>query len=254
MSFRIKQKCVTWGPAWLVENLPKPGNSNAIRLLEVTKQARRPREAAQSQMKVVSVSLPHTVPTTACFCFGFQLGGSEPSLACTHSDPPLSPITLVSWEERDDVYPNIHVETFDPGPPAAGTQPEHVCYKPQVAASAPQPEEVKEAEEEQGDVDDRCSGVFEGFLGGLLASVEVDFSNSPLDLGLSWLKTSPVLSRGFLPVQRASGEDAEAESSSPRLRQGRVTAADVSLAHYSAGTTLPCGYVPQVAAVGSSQV
>lgn len=37
MSFylRIKQRCVSLGPDWLVENLPKPGNSNAIRLLQV---------------------------------------------------------------------------------------------------------------------------------------------------------------------------------------------------------------------------
>ncbi|XP_010777137.1 interleukin-23 receptor [Notothenia coriiceps] len=32
---RIKQKCISWGPAWLDENLPKLGNSNAIRLLKV---------------------------------------------------------------------------------------------------------------------------------------------------------------------------------------------------------------------------
>lgn len=33
---RIKEKCISWGPEWLAESLPKPGRSNAIRLLEVT--------------------------------------------------------------------------------------------------------------------------------------------------------------------------------------------------------------------------
>ncbi|KAM4629037.1 interleukin-23 receptor isoform 2-T3 [Polymixia lowei] len=34
---RIKQKCISLGPAWLVVNLPKPGNSKAIRLLQKTR-------------------------------------------------------------------------------------------------------------------------------------------------------------------------------------------------------------------------
>ncbi|XP_029002020.1 interleukin-23 receptor isoform X2 [Betta splendens] len=225
---RIKQKCVAWGPAWLSENLPKPGNSNAIRLLE--------------------------------------LGGSEPSLTCTHSDPPLSPVSLISWEERDDVYPNIHVEPSPPGaerPPSPTTgcrsdaQLEDVSYKPQVATLALLQEEAKGAEEEQGEVsrsdeEDACS-VFEGCGGALLSSVEVDFSTSPLVLtlrsvrGLSWPKTSPALNRAFLPVRTETEEDVEVDSRTPDIPP------DISLARCSVGTALHCDYFPQVAAVSGSQ-
>ncbi|XP_026201236.1 interleukin-23 receptor isoform X2 [Anabas testudineus] len=240
---RIKQKCISWGPAWLVENLPKPGNSNAIRLLE---------------------------------------DGSEPSFSCTHSDPPLSPISLISWEERDDVYPTIHVETsqFDSGQPTVETpllksdcgtmlvgQLEHVSYKPQIATLGSQVEEVKDMEEEQRDMsesgdEDRCSGVFRGLLGGLLSSVEVDFSDSPLGPtlssvgGLSWPNTSPVLNRGVVLGSRSVENDAEEDSPCVRLQQEEITTPDMSepcTSLCTVGTTLPYGYFPQLADVSSTK-
>lgn len=212
-----------------------------------------------------------------------QQDGSEPSFSCTHSDPPLSPISLISWEERDDVYPTIHVEIsqFDLGRPTvetpllksdcgtmlADSQLEPVSYKPQIALLTSQGEEVKETEEEQRDIsmsveEDRCSGVFGGLLGGLLSSVEVDFSDSRLGLtlssvgGLSWSKTSPVLNRGVLPSRRRVENDVEADSPSLRLLQGDITP-DMSgtcTSQYTVETTLPYGYFPQVAADSSTTV
>ncbi|XP_056271475.1 interleukin-23 receptor isoform X2 [Pseudoliparis swirei] len=83
---RVKQKCVSWGPAWLHENLPKLGNSTAIRLLE--------------------------------------RDGSEPFLSSADGDPPLSSISLVSRE--DVVYSAVPVqsETPSPPPPTNGYRPQ----------------------------------------------------------------------------------------------------------------------------------
>lgn len=213
-----------------------------------------------------------------------QRDGSEPSFSYTHSDPPLSPISLISWEERDDVYPTIHVEIpqfdserrtpetpllkSDCGTMLANSQLEHISYKPQIALLASQGEEVKETEEEQRDIsmsmeEDRCSTVFGGLLGGLLSSVEVDFSDSPLRPtlssvgGLSWSKTSPALNRGVLPGRRRVENDTEAASLSLRVQQGEITTPDMSGActsQYTIGTTLPYGYFPQVAADSSTTV
>lgn len=214
--------------------------------------------------------------------FGPQQDGSEPSFSCTHSDPPLSPISLISWEERDDVYPTIHVETsqFDSGQPTVETpllksdcgtmlvgQLEHVSYKPQIATLGSQVEEVKDMEEEQRDMsesgdEDRCSGVFRGLLGGLLSSVEVDFSDSPLGPtlssvgGLSWPNTSPVLNRGVVLGSRSVENDAEEDSPCVRLQQEEITTPDMSepcTSLCTVGTTLPYGYFPQLADVSSTK-
>ncbi|XP_054459001.1 interleukin-23 receptor [Anoplopoma fimbria] len=235
---RIKQKCVTCGPAWLHENLPKLGNSNAIKLLEQY--------------------------------------GSEPSFSSTHSDPPLSPISFISQEERDDVYPTVHVEiTQDGSGPTAetpllmsdpGTFPvdrllEHVSYKPQIATSASQGEEGKETEDEQrdptssGDVD-KC--VFGGLLGGSLSSVEMDSSVAPLGLtlssvGLLWPKspeTTHLLNGGFLLERRGTENDVEADSPSLDLQQGEIMTPDTEdtyLSQWTVETTLTGGYFPQAA-------
>ncbi|TNN46529.1 hypothetical protein EYF80_043251 [Liparis tanakae] len=80
---RVRQQCVSWGPAWLHENLPKPGNSNAIRLLEQY--------------------------------------GSEPFLSPAADDPPLSPISLVSRE--DVAYSAVHVQSEPPPPPGTPPPP-----------------------------------------------------------------------------------------------------------------------------------
>ncbi|XP_022614909.1 interleukin-23 receptor-like [Seriola dumerili] len=237
---RIKQKCISWGPAWLVENLPKPGNSNAIRLL--------------------------------------KQDDSELSFSSSHSDPPLCPISLISSEERDDMYPIIHVKVSQTGSgqPMAETpllasdtrtvlvdsQLDHVSYKPQIATLAPQGEEVKETEEEQRDIpasekEDFCSSAFGGLLGGLLSSVEVDFSDSPLGPtlssvgGLLWPKTpeTSVLNRGFLAEKRGT------DSPSLELEQSDIMTpdmADICLSQFTIETTLIGGYFPQVTAVSST--
>ncbi|XP_071343501.1 interleukin-23 receptor isoform X2 [Trachinotus anak] len=231
---RIKQKCISWGPAWLVEDLPKPGNSNAIRLLEE---------------------------------------GSEPSLSFTHSDPPLSPISLISSEERD-MYPVIHVKVSQngSGQPAAETPllasgtrtvivDSHIGYKPQIATLASQGEEEKESEEERiaaSEEEDICSSAFGGLLGGLLSSVEVDSSNSPLGPtlssvgGLLWPKTSEttsVLDRGFL-VGRRGTDSPSLESQQDDIMTPDM--ADACLSQYTVETSLISGYFPQVAAVSSA--
>ncbi|KAF0042329.1 hypothetical protein F2P81_005861 [Scophthalmus maximus] len=242
---RMKQMCISCGPGCLVENLPKPENSNAIRLLK--QQDRR-----------------------------------EPLFLSTDSDPLLSSITLISWEERDDVYPSIHVEVSQPGlgQPTSETpvqasdtgtmlvdrQLEHGSYKPQIAMLASKCEEVKETEEEPRDIpangeEDIFSSVIGGFLGGLQTSVEVDFSDSPLSLssvgGLLWPKTPEtidVLSRGFTVGMRATESAVQADCPSLELHQGDVPTPDMAdrcLSQNAAGPTLAGGYFPQVAAVCS---
>ncbi|XP_039985128.1 interleukin-23 receptor [Xiphias gladius] len=244
---RIKQKCISWGPAWLVQNLPKPGNSNAIRLLEQD--------------------------------------GSELSFSSTYSDPPLSPITLISWEERTNVYPNFHVEesqigsgqltaqtpllASETGTMLVDSQLEHVNYKPQISMLASQGEEVKETEAEQREIpasgeEDICSGVFGGLLGEVLSSGEVDFSDSPLGPTLSSVggllcpkisETASVLTRGLLVGRRGTESGVEADSPSLELQQGhRMTPdmADTFLSQYSVETTITGGYFPQVVAASAT--
>ncbi|XP_045904690.1 interleukin-23 receptor isoform X1 [Micropterus dolomieu] len=246
---RIKQKCISWGPAWFDENLPKPGNSLAIRLLE------------------------------QC--------GSEPSFPSTCSDPPLSPISFLSQDERDDemMYPNIHVEisqvgsglptwdaplsVSDTGTTLVDSRLEHVSYKPQIAVVASQGEEVKQTDEEQRDVptsgeEERCSSAFGGLLSGLLSSVELEFSDSPLGLTLCSVgsvlqpttpETTSVLDGGFSMGQRLAENNVEAASASLDLQPGETMTpdtADTCLSLYTLETTLTGGYFPQVAAVSST--
>ncbi|XP_070689066.1 interleukin-23 receptor [Pempheris klunzingeri] len=231
VRIRIKQTCVSWVPAWFHENLPKPENSFAIRLMEQD-----------------GIEQPHSP---------------------TYSDPPLSPISLVSHEERDDVYPTIHLETSQVGserPTAetpllmshAGTmlgdsQLENVGYKPQTML-APQGEEVKETEEEQMDVptsrrqEDRHSSGFGGLLGGFLSSVDVDFLKSPLGPTLS--SVTSVLNVDFLSEQSRAEKDVD--SPSLDIQQGEIMTpdtADTCLSQYNIDTTLTSGYFPQVATV-----
>ncbi|XP_028259644.1 interleukin-23 receptor [Parambassis ranga] len=233
---RIKQKCASWGLAWFVEKLPKPGRSNAIRLL--------------------------------------QNDGSEPLFSSIHSDPPLSPITVISQEERDEVYPIIHVDVSqtEPGHTTmetaslmsdtrtmfADSQLEHVNYKPQLATLALQGEEGMEAEENQEE--ESCSDVFEGFLGGLLLSVDVDSSDPPqgLTLGsvseLLWSKTAEP---SLLNSGEQGGTDGGLEADCPSLdvQQDDPVAPDTTescLSQYTCETSVNGGYFPQTAAVSST--
>ncbi|KAM7388492.1 hypothetical protein PAMP_024662 [Pampus punctatissimus] len=241
---RIKQRCISLGPSCLFENLPKPGHSNAIRLLEQ--------------------------------------GGSEPSFSSTQSDPPLSPISVISQEDMDSVYPIIHVKVSQVGSttqqptvktPLLETDPrtmlgdiqlEHISYKPQTATSAPQ-EEEEETEEDQRDApacgeEDRCFSVFRGLFGGLLSSVEVDFSDSPLGptLGsvnsLLWPKTpetASVLDKGLLG-RKETESNVEVNSPSVDVQQAEIKTpdhVDTCLSQYTVETG---GYFPQVSAVSIS--
>uniref|UniRef100_UPI0037E73288 interleukin-23 receptor n=1 Tax=Semicossyphus pulcher TaxID=241346 RepID=UPI0037E73288 len=239
---RVKQKCISWGPVCIGENLPKPGNSLAIRLLKQE--------------------------------------GSEPSFSSINSDPPLSPISLISQEERDDVYPTIHIEFYqarpgdqtartpllisDPEAMLVDTQVEHVSYKPHISMLAPQGEEVVETEEEQRDLttsgqEDRSFSVPEGLFGGLLSTVEMDFSVSPLGLTLSsvsdllWHETSETsVLNGSISLERRGTENQEVDSPCLDLQQGEITicdTADTCLSQYRTERTLTDGYFPQVAAV-----
>ncbi|XP_072245922.1 interleukin-23 receptor [Leuresthes tenuis] len=231
---RIKQKFKSWGPAWLVENLPKPGHSNAIRLLEDDR--------------------------------------SEPLFSSNYSDPPLSPIFVISQEERDEVYPILHVEvsqirsvhTTEEHPLSMSntrTMPvDHAGYKPQNTTLVP-PDEKEAAEETQGDVpaeEDSCSTVFEGLLEGLLSSVNVDFSDSSQGLnlgsvgGLFWPKSAETRLR---EERREAENDVEADSPSLDLQQDEkitLDTTDICLSHCIGEITLNGGYFPQLTTISTT--
>ncbi|KAK1896887.1 Interleukin-12 receptor subunit beta-2 [Dissostichus eleginoides] len=237
---RIKQKCISWGPAWLDENLPKPGNSNAIRLLKEF--------------------------------------GSEPSFSSSQEDPPLAAISFISHEERDDVYPTIHVESSqdtsgeptedtpllmsDRGTMLFDSQQEH-GYKPQIATLTPQQDEVNETEEEQRAIPsslDEDSCVFGGLLGGFLSRVEVEPTDPPLELNLSsvgalwWPKThgkTNVLNEGFLLGRRGTENNVEGESTLDLQEEMTPHTTDTCLSQSTDEITLTGGYFPQAAAVSS---
>ncbi|KAM3619470.1 uncharacterized protein V6R79_008722 [Siganus canaliculatus] len=237
---RIKETCVSWGPAWFHENLPRPGNSIAIRLLQG------------------------------------DSSGPEPPFTSTCNDPPLSPISFMSEQQGDDTYPNIHVELPEAGckeVPADSSLPmSHpgtlfvdslVGYKPQIAMFAPLDEELLETEEEQSAEEERCSGGFRGLLGGFLATVEVDFSDCHPGSMLGsvthpfWPKTPETTrfsARGYSPRALT---DAETDSFSVDLQQGdkllvsrRILAEDPGSS--PAEAMLVDGYFPQMSVVHSA--
>ncbi|XP_068599909.1 interleukin-23 receptor [Brachionichthys hirsutus] len=234
---RIKQKCISWRPAWLDENLPKPGNSLAARLL--------------------------------------KQDGSEPNFSCTYSDPPLSPIHFISQEDMhpntQGEMSRLESETTllesDPGTLLI-SQVEHVGYKPQVAMLAPREEEEVVTEEQRdmhtsGD-EDKYSNAFGDLLGRLLPSVEVNLFDSPLGLTLTsdgrrvWPKTSEttnVSSGGLVLMSGLSEDNVGANCPSPSSRQGGLmtrNTADTRLSQFTVTTTLTGAYFPRVAAVSDS--
>lgn len=96
------------------------------------------------------------------------------------ADPPLSPITLPFWVEESCDYQNVHMEA-----PTAESQSElDISYRPQPAL--PLCEEEAETEEEEDAVWDEAAMATEDVMGllpgGFLFSVEVDFSNMPVEL------------------------------------------------------------------------
>ncbi|XP_034387626.1 interleukin-23 receptor [Cyclopterus lumpus] len=220
---RVKQKCVSWGPAWLYVNLPKLGNSNAIKLLEY---------------------------------------GSEPFLSSTHSDPPLSPISLVSQEERDDVYPTVHVQSGaaaeTPSPTWRPGTTEVDSYKPQAATPAPRWDERKETEDERRDgEEDRCP--FGGLLGGFLTGERVDLSDPALGLtladagGFLWPKTpeTTIFLDGDFLLGRMGPEN-RMEADSLDSQQGEILIPESTCFSQYTVETLTGGYFPQAAALSSS--
>ncbi|XP_021176703.2 interleukin-23 receptor [Fundulus heteroclitus] len=230
---RIKQKCIAWGPEWLVDNLPKPGHSNAIRLLEDDR--------------------------------------SEPLFSSVYSDPPLSPILVVSQEERDEVYPAIHVEESQAGSEQATTETmsilvEYAGYKPQIAPLVPLEEEANDAEEEQTDGrenpgEDRCLVGSEGLLGGLLCRMDVDCSDaSPRvtlgsigDLLLPGTAKTSFLNGVCLQEMSGKEEDVVNVVSSLDLQQDvkKTLDSDDTSSLFSPSTLLNSGYFPQVASLGT---
>uniref|UniRef100_A0A3P8SMS1 Fibronectin type-III domain-containing protein n=1 Tax=Amphiprion percula TaxID=161767 RepID=A0A3P8SMS1_AMPPE len=217
---RIKQKCISWVPAWLVENLPKPEHSNAIRLLE------------------------HD--------------GDEPLFSSTYSDPPLSPIVVITQEESDEVYPAVHVEGSQTGSGQRTPETPSLPYKPQIASLAPQEEDAEENQRYVPTNDVEDTSVFEGLPGGLLSRMDVDFSDSPQGLtlgsvsGLLWPTTAEtsVLNSSFLQERIATEDGVETDfPSSLDVQQDDIMtpdAADLSLC--ADETILTGGYFPQVAA------
>uniref|UniRef100_UPI003AAF145B interleukin-23 receptor isoform X2 n=1 Tax=Centroberyx gerrardi TaxID=166262 RepID=UPI003AAF145B len=241
---RIKQKCISLGPACLAEKLPKLRNSNAIKLLQ-----------QDSAFEIFS--------------------------SCSYSDPPLSPIEI-SQEEREDLYPIIHIEgvhtglgqaaaeatlqTADAGTVLLDGRLEHVSYKPQIAASALQEEEEEEEEEQRdvaaGEQGDRCSVISGGFLGGLLSSVEVNFPNSPLGLTFGSVRgllapktaeTTSIFSRDFLLGESGIETEVEIGTTSLDLLQGEIMTPDeADMSPYMVETILTNGYFPQEAALDNA--
>ncbi|KAM6921144.1 interleukin-23 receptor [Xenentodon cancila] len=223
---RIKQKCVSWGPSWLVRNLPKPGRSNAIRLLQDNRR--------------------------------------EPIYSSTSSDPPLSPIIILS-QEMDEVYPVIHIEVFPTGSeqPTTGTslsmtdsraKLEDGGYKPQPALQFPLEEELQEAEESDGPahVEEDCSPS-EGLLGGFLSSVDVNFPGSSQGPTLSsvgvfvWPAAGETRALTEVFLQKTTDGDDAADSRCLDLTQdGSVTTGAVGSRSSAGQTTLSGGYLPQL--------
>lgn len=235
----IKKKCISWGPACVGENLPKPENSFAIRLLK-------------------------------------HGNGSEQSFSSTCSDPPLSPVSPIFPDERDDVYPNVHMEPHqtrrgqatvdtpllisDTKAMLVDSQVEPVSYKPQVTL---QREDSNKTDEEHTDTPtsrrvERCLSLPGGLLGGLLSTVEVDFSASPLGLTLSsesdvlWpepTETMSVLKECYLPET-----DMEVDCPCQDFQQGEIitTCGPAETCVSRAERSLTDGYFPQVADVSTT--
>ncbi|KAF7203251.1 interleukin-23 receptor [Nothobranchius furzeri] len=228
----IKQKCVSWGPKWLVEKPPKPGHSTAIRLLEDNR--------------------------------------GEPLLSSTYSDPPLSPILVISQEERDEVYSTIQVEESQSESGQAVTEAslsesdtrmtmvEHASYKPQICTLFPIEKEKKDAEEEMRDVSSKAGedghlGIFDELLEGLVPNVNMDYSGSSQGMtigsvnGLMWPKNAETILLNSLFFKEWKNKE---EAPSLNLQQDDEMTSDTN-DHRSSlclgETEVNSDYFPQVA-------
>ncbi|XP_051928983.1 interleukin-23 receptor isoform X1 [Hippocampus zosterae] len=140
---RIKARCASGVPDWLVEKLPKPEKSQAIKLLE--------------QDAIMS----------------------EPSFSDTDSDPPLSPISFASGE---DSYPPVPPLQHRAKPKTSFLEPFVIAtldhsYKPQLTV-APQAEPPDQDQTPPRGDDSGFSG-FGLNVGNLLSSLEMDSSGWP---------------------------------------------------------------------------
>ncbi|XP_077963960.1 interleukin-23 receptor isoform X2 [Gasterosteus aculeatus] len=208
---RVKEKVTPWGPTWLQDNFPKVGNSYAIRLLQ---------------------------------------SGSEPSFSSYLSDPPLSPISLVSQEDRDNAYPTVHVHgsPVEPTPFLQSEMLERVGYKPQIATSAPPAQQTQDELRDVLSNEDEDECVLGGLLAGFPSHVEMDSSHAPLGLNFSsvadllWTpEATGLLNGGFLLVRNEEEVDSkqgEAETPEPE---------DSCWSQDTVGTRLVEGYFPQAA-------
>ncbi|XP_055717049.1 interleukin-23 receptor [Salvelinus fontinalis] len=224
---RIKQTCLSLGPVWLSENLPKPGNSNAIRLLK------------------------HEEPVVPALSWLF-----------TVSDPPLSPIEEIPPGEREELYPIIHIVRLQGGARAGGGEGtgertaaplENIGYKPQITITAPR--DKTEKEEYRGHIPscestDRCPEESGGLLGGWLCDITVDFSGiSPaLDLSSMGRNTSlspPKITSLFSGDTWLDEKGLEVGLGSLDSAQGQKVALEDPVGCLA--KTLTTGYFPQAA-------
>lgn len=166
--------------------------------------------------------------------FFLQDDRSEPLFWPTYSDPPLSPILVVSSEEKDQVCPVVHVEksrtssghaTAETTSSVSSTRTmlvKHASYKPQTAALVPLEEEDASSEEGLRDTpanaeEDKHSDVLMGLLGGLLSSVDVDYSDLSQGLTLGSIDglllpknaETMVLNTVFFQERRGTMDDME---------------------------------------------
>lgn len=218
---RIKQKCIAWGPEWLGDSLPEPKNSNAFKLL--------------------------------------QSDRSEPTLISSYIDPPLSPISFLPRDEREELYPCVHVElgpqetnTTSPAPESTAdgfsfnNTMHHGNYKPQTNAfTFPEKADGTDIEEEKS-----STVLFEGFTEGLLSNLQVDLSDSQTGPGLDtvncnwWSKTTEI---NIAMMEIKTSTDKMSTKSNLSLIDSEVSA-DELLVDFSDNDegTLAGGYFPQL--------
>ncbi len=104
--------------------------------------------------------------------------------------------------------------------------------------------------------EDRCSSVCEGILGGFLSSVQVELSDSPLELTFNsfscplYHKSS--LNGGFLSKMMGFEDDKEEDRPSLDLQQDEIMTHETTDTCLSQCTVETGGYLAQVAAVSST--
>ncbi|XP_028301165.1 interleukin-12 receptor subunit beta-2-like isoform X2 [Gouania willdenowi] len=208
---RIKQSCMSWGPSWLVENMPKLGHSKAIQLLKLE---------------------------------------SEPLYTSIQYDPPLSPITVISQDESDQVYPMIQIDVSqtESGGPTAGepsvgsdtwppfdSQQNHCSYKPQNATLAHQEGLKNSSTNADGLIGQ--SNIVEDFID-FPAGLSCDFHREPVCAEGS---KENVLGDRVIQERRLFEEEEESALNTVETRTtNTMETLDVS------GIALNGGYFPQV--------